>query len=288
MYSSPWGAADGQWIGSNSSAPLLTLSAGSLNFGTQSVGTVANQTLTLSNSGTAALSISSLQVSGTNSAEFGISNGCGSSVAPGDSCSISLVFQPAAVGSRSATLSISDNASGSPQTVGLSGTGSSAPTPTGFTTYLGPYGSGFHTITGNSAVLPLRAYLPSGASQIEYFYANLNATAAGTFEYEIVAESDGAGGFTLRLSNGTYTVVSPAWPYLEMVPSGKTVTLSTPISVGTVQITAYRFELAGNEFQLDLSITRTGSFSDQIVILGQEGNNYSTPWNAADGIWSNP
>ena len=180
-------------------------------------------------------------------------------MAPAGSCQLSLTFDPSAVGSRTATLSITDNAGNSPQTVALTGTGSSAPTPTVFTTYLGTYGSGLQTFHGNSAILPLRAYMPGGASQIGYLLTQLNPTAGGATEYQIIAQSDGSGGYTLRLTTGNYSSTEPAWPYLEMVPSGSTVTLTTPITIGPISITAYSFALAGNEFQLDVTVTRTGT-----------------------------
>jgi hypothetical protein len=49
----------------------------------------------------------------------------------GGSCLIGVTFTPTATGSRSATLSIGDNAAGSPQLVNLAGTGATAATPAG-------------------------------------------------------------------------------------------------------------------------------------------------------------
>ena len=105
-------------------ASLASLSPTSLAFGNQSVGTTsAAQTLTLSNTGSAALSITSLALTGTNASDFAQTNTCGSSVAASANCTISVTFKPSASGSRTASVRITDNASGSPQTVSLSGTG---------------------------------------------------------------------------------------------------------------------------------------------------------------------
>ena len=285
-YSSPWNVSDGVWSATGGAgAPAVTLSPTSLNFGSESVGASINQTLTVTNSGSAALSVSSAAISGTNAGDFTVtSNSCTSSVAPGANCSIVVTFDPAATGTRTATLSLVDNAANSPQTVTLSGTGSTTSSPTTFTTYLGTYGSGLQTYSGTSVVLPLRAYLPTGASGISTVQVNLNATSSGSGEYSIYAENNGSGSFSLIISNGVSAVPYPA---LTLTPSGSTVTLSTPITLGTVQITAYRFALAGDELQLDLSVTRSGSFSDQIYILGISGQNYSSPWNVSDGVWGN-
>ena len=105
-------------------SPGVGLSASTLTFGSQLVGTSTSaQTVTLTNNGNAALSITSITVSGANPGDFPETNTCGNSVAAGAGCSISVTFTPAAVGSRAATVNISDSAAGSPQTVTLTGTG---------------------------------------------------------------------------------------------------------------------------------------------------------------------
>jgi hypothetical protein len=109
-------------------APVVNLSANSLTFSQQTVGsTSAAQTVTLSNTGNASLSISSIAIDGTNFGDFAQTNNCDGSVAAGANCAISVTFTPTAAGSRSASLAITDNASGSPQTVALAGTGAQAP-----------------------------------------------------------------------------------------------------------------------------------------------------------------
>jgi Tol biopolymer transport system component len=105
-------------------APAATLSNDSLTFGNQNVGTTsAAQAVTLSNSGTGPLLISTLSVTGVNGADFGETNTCGASVAPGASCTISVTFAPTNTGTRAAVVSIVDNAPGSPHVIGLTGTG---------------------------------------------------------------------------------------------------------------------------------------------------------------------
>jgi hypothetical protein len=103
----------------------VTLTPTSLSFSTQGVGTVSSpQTVTITNTGTAALTITSISTSG----DFTATNTCAASplnniLNPGQSCMASVTFAPTASGARSGTLSIADNATGSPQTVALSGTG---------------------------------------------------------------------------------------------------------------------------------------------------------------------
>jgi hypothetical protein len=105
-------------------APAVTLSPGDLSFGNQPVGTTsAPQTVMLTNSGSATLTISSISVTGTNAGDFSKTNTCGTTVAAGASCTISVTFTPTAPGMRTASVNITDNAQGSPQMIALSGTG---------------------------------------------------------------------------------------------------------------------------------------------------------------------
>ena len=104
--------------------PQAVLSPASLAFGNLTTGTTsAAQTITLSNPGTAALSITSISVTGANTAQFAQTSACGASLAAGASCTISVTFTPSAVASYSAAVSVADNATGSPQSVTLTGAG---------------------------------------------------------------------------------------------------------------------------------------------------------------------
>jgi HYDIN/CFA65/VesB family protein len=100
--------------------PQFTSSASSVNFGSIAQGTSSSaQPITLSNTGTAVLSISGIAASG----DFSQTNTCGGTLAVNATCQVSIVFTPTAIGERTGTLTVSDNATGSPQTVTLSGTG---------------------------------------------------------------------------------------------------------------------------------------------------------------------
>lgn len=114
-------------------SPQASVSPAALSF-TQTVNTVsAAQTVTLSNPGTAPLTIGTLAVSGAQAAEFQIASGgtctAGASVAASGSCTVRVSFAPTAAGARSASLAITHNATGSPTSVSLAGTGTSAPQP---------------------------------------------------------------------------------------------------------------------------------------------------------------
>jgi hypothetical protein len=104
-------------------APEAGVSPSGLTFGSQSVGTTsASQPVTFSNTGNAALTITSIATS----AKFGQTNNCEGSVAASGSCTINVTFSPTAIGQLTGTLTITDNSNGvagSTQTVALSGTG---------------------------------------------------------------------------------------------------------------------------------------------------------------------
>ena len=105
----------------------LAASPTSLSYGSQTVNTSsATQSATITNSGTAAASISSI----TAPTGFSQTNTCGSSLAAGASCSVSVVFQPTAAQAYSGNLAIASNATDTTLNVALSGTGTSAPTAT--------------------------------------------------------------------------------------------------------------------------------------------------------------
>ncbi len=104
-------------------APAVTLSPTSLTWGKIVVGeTSSGQTVTVTNSGSATLSISNITISGPFALATS-SSPCGSTLAAGKNCKIKVTFTPTQIGANTGTLSIYDNAANSPQTVPLSGTG---------------------------------------------------------------------------------------------------------------------------------------------------------------------
>ncbi len=99
----------------------VTLSRTSLTFAKQVINTTsAAKTVTLTNTGTIPLVFNSVATSG----EFAVSaSTCGATLGVGLKCKIRVVFTPTQLGPLTGTLTISDNAANSPQTVALSGSG---------------------------------------------------------------------------------------------------------------------------------------------------------------------
>jgi hypothetical protein len=101
-------------------APAPGLSPASLSYAAQRVKTTSSaQSVTLSNTGAASLSISSFTVTG----DFSQTNNCGTTLAAGGSCTVKITFTPTATGSRTGTLTLNSNAPGTAASVSLSGTG---------------------------------------------------------------------------------------------------------------------------------------------------------------------
>jgi hypothetical protein len=127
----------------------------SLSFGSVNVGSSKTLTTSLINSSGGTIAISSIAISGTNAADFTIaSKTCGSSLANGASCSVGVAFKPSASGTRTATLTFTDSANNSPQTVSLSGSGGGGAT------------------SGNLAIYPSSAAVAVGTQQV--FQAQLS------------------------------------------------------------------------------------------------------------------
>ena len=105
--------------------PAVTLVPASLAWGKVAVGTtVGPKTVTLTNSGTAALNFSGIAISG-DFAFTTIAKSCkvGTPVAVGKTCKIKVTFTPTQTGLRTGDVTLTDNAGNSPQQIPLSGTG---------------------------------------------------------------------------------------------------------------------------------------------------------------------
>jgi hypothetical protein len=108
------------------SGPALTFLPTTVNFPALSHGSTSSpQTVIVTNSGNAPATITSISLVGSNAADFSAPSGSciGLPLLPNASCIVNETFTPSAVGVRQAALTFTDNASGSPQSVVLIGTG---------------------------------------------------------------------------------------------------------------------------------------------------------------------
>jgi hypothetical protein len=101
------------------STSTVTLSSSSLNFVTQAVGTTTSQQVKVTNTGSDVLTFSSI----TASDDFSETNNCGVALQPLTNCVINVSYTPSTVGMTTGALTLTDNGTGSPQIVLLTGTG---------------------------------------------------------------------------------------------------------------------------------------------------------------------
>jgi hypothetical protein len=151
----------GVWTIAPLAASMVQLSATSVAFNPQQTGTTSTpQTVTLTNNGSIVLGITGIALAGANRGDFAQSNTCGASVAAGANCTLSITFMPAAAGTRTASLTITDSAAGSPQTIILTGTG----TAPDFSIGAASGGSTTTTVVAGQTAMYNLALMPSGFS----------------------------------------------------------------------------------------------------------------------------
>jgi hypothetical protein len=197
--------------GTAAPAPQAVLTPTSLAFPSTTVGsTAAAQTLTLSNPGNATLNIASISLGGTNVADFIQTNTCGTALASGATCTISVTFTPASAAAFAATVNVSDNASGSPQSATVSGTGTAAPAPLAV---LSPTSLAFpNTPVGtSSAALPITLSNPGNAA-LTIAGISIGGSNATSFTQTNTCGSSLAAGASCTI-NVTF---SPAFLYLGL------------------------------------------------------------------------
>jgi len=195
--------------------PTASVSASSLNFNFHLVGTfIAPQYVTLNNTGTGPLSIASISIS----SNFVQTNTCGSSLAQGASCSITVFFTPPSAAAFTGTLTITDNnnaISGSVQTVsltGLSGTGTSAP----------PAGKYLIQNLNSGLVLGVAGASTSEGANIVQWYSN------GSPDQKWTLRPVGNGAYTITDVNSGMVIgvagasLNPGVPLIQWALNGST------------------------------------------------------------------
>jgi len=158
--------------------PAATIFPTTANFGSITVGTSSpTQVFSIVDTGGQTLNINSISIAGTNSSSFSQSNTCTPTLAPNASCSVSVTFTPASAGPLSATLQVSDNAPGSPQTLVLNGTGvAAAPAVT-----LLPASLDFGTVTQGTSTSLNSSVKNSGAAPLHITSVVLGGTNPNDF-----------------------------------------------------------------------------------------------------------
>jgi len=183
----------------NAANPVLSLNASSISFGAIVVNNATTQTVTLTSSGTAAVTVNSVIVSGSG---FSISPlSLPATLNPGQTMNVSLTFDPTAVGAATGTMTVTSNSStNATATVSLSG-------------------------TGNPHQVALSWNAPSGSTNPIAGY-NVYRAAGGTTAFAVMNSMDAQTAYTdANVQSGqnyTYYVTSVDSTGLESLPSNTT------------------------------------------------------------------
>jgi hypothetical protein len=271
------------------SAPTLTVTPSALDFPTVIQGSTYSYLLvTVTNpaiNGTTVTGIGAA-ISGTNAGDFPFySNGCGTgsgSLSPGGSCVLYVNFTPSGIGARAATLTITSNTGGSPQTVSLSGTGVADTTPT---LVVSPSSLGFPTVVQGStySYLSVNVYNP-GNTTVTGIGAAISGTNAGDFPFYSNGCGTGSGSVGPNIScivyinftpsgtgtrTATLTITSNTGGSPQTVPlSGTGVADTTPMLVVTPTTMVFPTVVQGSTYGYSTAVTVTNPGNTTVTGIG--------------------
>jgi Abnormal spindle-like microcephaly-assoc'd, ASPM-SPD-2-Hydin len=271
----------------NAATSALSLSSTSVAFGTDALNTAITKTVTLTSSGTVALTINGATVSGTGFGDSGISFPV--TLNPGQTATLTISFDPSTAGAFTGSVAISSNATGT-ATISLSGTGQAPATLSALTCSSGSLtGAGTDACTAtltsaatsattlslassSSAVtVPASVAIASGAAS-----ASFTATATALSSNQTATVTATAGGisktFALTLNAtvptltfgsssvafGTVSLNTPATQSVTMTSTG-----TAPITISTGSVSGSGFKLAGATFPMTLNPGQTATLEVQ-------------------------
>ena len=198
--------------------PLGTLSASSIHFPATTVNTTRYASgITLTNLGNAAMTGIRISLGGADT--FMVSTTCGAGLASQASCVIYPTFTPAAASRNSASISVTDDASNSPQSIKLSGLGTTESITRALYVFPEP----------DASITPLYALVNSAQQTIDLTMWGLEDT---TFLDDLVAACNR--GVTVRVIldyGDNFSVNTPAFNQLNAVPNCSAVWANTAFVV---------------------------------------------------------
>lgn len=271
-------------------APTVTFSSASLLFTSTAVGTTSPASgVTLFNMGNAALSISAITITGTNAGDFSQTNTCGLSVAAGANCTISVSFSPSAAGTRTGMLKVGDNAAGSPQSVSLSGTGTTggpgatvSPSSLTFGSQNVLTTSAVQTVTlsnPGSAALSLISIVATGDyAQTNNCGTSLSASASCSVQVTFSPSATGSRAGYITFSDNAPSTLQ------TVTLTGTGTAPSTTVSIVPVQASL----TPGQSAQFQASISGVASSNVTWAVDGITGGNSTTGTISASGLYTAP
>jgi len=256
-------------------APAVTLIPGSLAFGTITQGTSTSLPITVKNSGNATLHISGVAVAGANANDFVSSSpSCTAALPANSTCTINVTFTPLAAGLRTATVTLTDDAPGSPQIINIQGNATAAPASGLVVNPSGPdFGATTQgtstplnvTVTNSgTAALHISNAVLGGANASEFSFSDPTCAAAipaagsCTIALMFTPVSVGAHAATLTLSDD-----APGSPHtinIKGTANPAVTAAAAPGSSTTVSVSA------GQAAQFQLQLTPGAGFSGTVSL----------------------
>jgi len=263
--------------------PMISVVPASVSFGKVTVDVTNTQTLTISNPGTASLSIGQASLAGTG---FSLSGGMATpvSVPPGGSTSVTVGFTPTSASSYSGNLTLAANAPNSPVVVPLAGAGVSTvlqltPSPTSVsfgsvTTQTSATQNVTLTNTGNSSVSVSQIAASGTGFKASGFALPVTLTAGQSTSFNVAfapaTTGSLSGGVTVTSNAANSPLVIPLTG-AGAAPASHSVTLIwTPSSSSFEGFNVYRGTISGGPYtKVNAALTSTTSYADGSVASGQ-------------------
>ena len=279
--------------GSSSTAPgTLAPSTTALNFGNVPIGAKSLQTLTLTNSGITAVTISQAAVSGSGFSLSGVMNTI--SLPPGKSQAVQVEFAPKTSGSSTGSLLVASDASNPSLTLGLSGTATAA----GPSITTQPANQS--TVAGQTATFNVIA---AGTGALTYQWSKNGSAISGatsaSYTTPATTNSDNGASFTVTVNDSVGSVTSnsatltvtaaPVAPSITTQPLSKNVTAGqtatfTVTATGTATLT-YQWKKNGGA----VSGATSASYTTPATSISDNGASFTvTVSNSTGSATSNP
>jgi N-acetylneuraminic acid mutarotase len=274
--------------------PLVSVAPSTVGFGAQQVGTTGpSRTFTVTNDGSANLTVSGVTVSGEHPGDFFATTNCNAApLPPGGSCTVSARFAPSNSGLRTAVVGVADNAPLSPQTVVVSGYGAgpNSWTPTGSlstgrdgaTATLLPNGtvlvaggeSGPDTALGSAELYDPATHTFAATGSL--LQARVHATATLLRDGEVLVAGGLGPGPSVLSSAELYDPATRVWSLTSAMKSGGYFLSSVLLRDGKVLVSGF---VSGNGAEVYDPAARTWTDTGPVVAPGF----FSTATLLADG-----
>jgi hypothetical protein len=271
----------------------ISLTPSSANFGSVTVGAANSQTIQVTNTGNAVLTITQANVTGTGFSTTGLTLPL--SINPGLSSTFNAQYQPAAAGAASGSIAIVSNAATSPNVVALTGTGVVATQILSLSTNTVSFGnvntgtSSTQTVTvtntGNSNVQVSQIAASGAGYSLSGVSVPVTLTPSQKLTISVIFAPTGAGSVSGSVTITSNATGSPATITLSgsgVVPTPHTVSLSWTASTSTVSgYNVYRSTTSGSGYaKLTGSLVSVVNYTDPSVV---NGTTYYYVTTAVDG-----